>query len=115
MSKTKAETQGRTKEEKNLAIARRYILEYFNQGDADVADEIFSQDCIVNREYGQTNEERKRYIARIRGSFPDLEKTIIEEMAVGDKVVLLWVLPVVFWMNCWRPLIWIVQMCLLAT
>jgi steroid delta-isomerase-like uncharacterized protein len=91
MSVIKTGSREKTKEEQNLAIARRYILEYFNRGDADVIDEIFPQDCIINQEYTQTNEERKQYIARIRASFPDLKKTIVEEIVVGDKVVLSWV------------------------
>ena len=91
MGKIKPRSQEKAKEEKNLAIARRYILEYFNEGDANVVDEIFSPECIVNREYSQTNEERKQYIVSIRASFPDLKKTIVEEIAVGDKVVLSWV------------------------
>ena len=90
MSHTKRGSHEKERE-KNLAIARRYILEYFNEGNADVVDEIFSQDCIVNQEYSQTNEERKQYIARIRASFPDLKKTIVEEITAGDKIVLSWV------------------------
>ena len=91
MGATKSRSQEKAKKEENLAIARRYILEYFNKGDADVVDEIFSPDCVVNREYSQTNEERKQYIVSIRASFPDLKKTIVEEIAVEDKIVLSWV------------------------
>jgi steroid delta-isomerase-like uncharacterized protein len=91
MSDTRGGSLGQAQEGENLAIARRYILEYFNEGDADVIDEIFTQDCIVNQERGQTNDDRKQYIARIRASFPDLKKTIVQEIAAGDKVVLSWV------------------------
>jgi steroid delta-isomerase-like uncharacterized protein len=78
-------------EEEIKAIFRRYIEEVFNQGNLEIAEEIFDR-YIAHQPDGSTlergPEDVKRFIGEFRSAFPDLRISIDEQIAEGDKVVI---------------------------
>jgi steroid delta-isomerase-like uncharacterized protein len=79
--------------EENKAIFRRYVEEVSNQGNLDLADEIF--DRYVSHQSDGTTLERgpedvKRFMGEFRQAFPDFHSVIEDQVAEGDKVVTRW-------------------------
>jgi len=76
--------------EANKAIVRRYLEEFWNKGNMDVADEIIDPEYI-HYTAGVPDiislEEAKQSIAEARTAFPDLQWTVDDIFAEGDKVV----------------------------
>src|SRR5215208_2396999 len=76
--------------EENKAVFRRYIEEVQNQGNLEVADEIFGH-YISHQSDGSTLErgpqDVKRFTEEYRSAFPDWRISIDEQIAEGDKVV----------------------------
>jgi serine phosphatase RsbU (regulator of sigma subunit) len=76
--------------EKNKAIFRRYVAEVQNQGNLEVADEIFDR-YLSHQADGSTlergPEDVKRFTEEYRWAFPDWRISIDEQIAEGDKVV----------------------------
>jgi predicted ester cyclase len=76
--------------EENKAIFRRDVEEVPNQGNLDVADEIFDR-YVSHQSDGSTlergPEDVKRFTEEFRSAFPDLHISIEEQIAEGDKVV----------------------------
>jgi steroid delta-isomerase-like uncharacterized protein len=76
--------------EENKAIFRRYIEEVTNQGNLEVADEIFDR-YVAHQSDGATlergPEDVKRFTQEYRSAFPDFRLSIDEQIAEGDKVV----------------------------
>ena len=77
--------------EVNKAVVRREMEELFNQGgNINVADEIIAPNYIS---YEPTSGEvrgiegAKQFAATYREAFPDLQNTIEDMVAEGDKVV----------------------------
>ena len=77
--------------EENKAVVRREMEELFNQGgNLDVADEIIAPNYVS---YEPTSGEvrgiegAKQFAATYREAFPDLQNTIEDMVAEGDKVV----------------------------
>ena len=78
------------KTEKNKAITRRALEEVWNQGKLDVIDEIFAADYILHDPaVGEVRgtEGLKQYVSMYRTAFPDVQLTIEDQIAEGDKVV----------------------------
>jgi steroid delta-isomerase-like uncharacterized protein len=76
----------------NAEAARRLFEEAWNQGNLEVIDEVCSED-FVNHDplMGDSDREGvKQLIATYREAFPDLELTIEEIFAAGDRVVARW-------------------------
>jgi steroid delta-isomerase-like uncharacterized protein len=77
-------------EEENKAIFRGYLEEVFNQGNLELADEIFDR-YVAHQPDGSTlergPEDVKRFVSEFRSAFPDLRISIEEQIAEGDKVV----------------------------
>jgi steroid delta-isomerase-like uncharacterized protein len=77
--------------DENRIIARRIVEEFINNGELDVADELFAAD-LVNHSPGRgTTPVRggmKQFIANLQVAFPDHKLTIEDMIAEGDKVVL---------------------------
>ncbi len=77
--------------EENKAVARREIQELFNHtGDLAAADEIYAPDYVGHDPTtGDIRgvESAKQFAAAYRQAFPDLEATIEDQIAEGDKVV----------------------------
>ena len=77
--------------EENKAVVRREMEELFNHtGNLDAADEIIGPDYVsYEPTSGETRgiEGAKQFAATYRQAFPDLENTIEDMVAEGDKVV----------------------------
>jgi steroid delta-isomerase-like uncharacterized protein len=76
--------------EANKAVVRRYMEEFWNKGDMDTADEIIDPEYI-HYSAGVPDviglEDAKQSIAEFRTAFPDLQWTVDDIFAEGDKVV----------------------------
>src|SRR5215210_927536 len=80
--------------EENKALARRWFDDLFNAQNFDVADEITAQDS-VNHDPTLTDlpsgPEGDRYVVSLyHDAFPDVQITIEEQIAEGDRVVTRW-------------------------
>ena len=80
--------------DQNKAIARR-ALDLFTSGDLDEMDQLVSEDAVdhdaQNPNAGIHGPEgAKRTAAIYRGAFPDLQITVEDQLAEGDKVVTRW-------------------------
>jgi serine phosphatase RsbU (regulator of sigma subunit) len=77
-------------EEQNKSSFRRYLEEVFNQGNLEVADEIFDH-YVSHQPDGSTlergPEDVKRFVGEFRSAFPDLRISADDQIADGDKVV----------------------------
>ena len=79
--------------EQNKAIARRFIQELFNEGKVDEAKNFVTPDIIYHGlEELRGLEDFKKRIIEDRKTFPDLEVTIVEDMAEGNNVAVRWTL-----------------------
>jgi len=77
--------------EEGKTLARRYFEEVINQGNLAVADQIFAADYIDHsaRPGNPTGPAAvKPVIAAFRAAFHDLDETIEDMVAEGDKVAL---------------------------
>ncbi len=78
--------------EGNKAVLRREVEELYNHtGNLDAADGIFDPNYVGHEPTsGETRgiEGAKRFAATFREAFPDLECTIEDMIAEGDKVVM---------------------------
>jgi len=75
----------------NKATARRVFDEIFNQGKFEVADEIYAGNFVNHG--GSRDNDLKEDQAAARGwklAFPDLKVTVVQEIAEGDRVTVLW-------------------------
>jgi len=79
--------------EENKAIATRLLLEAWSQGDFSVIDEcvdanyVFRDPAVPGIE---GPEALKQLIMMYRTGYPDLQFTIEDQLAVGDKVIDRW-------------------------
>jgi steroid delta-isomerase-like uncharacterized protein len=77
--------------EENKAVVRREMQELFSRGgDLDAAEEIYASDYVGHEPTTgdiQGIEAVKQFAATYREAFPDLETTIEDQIAEGDKVV----------------------------
>ena len=71
----------------NKAVARRFVAEVWNAGHLAAADELIHPAYVVPG-VGQGPEAVKRNIETYRAAFPDLEWTIDDVIAEGDRVAL---------------------------
>src|ERR671917_960884 len=78
--------------EQNKTLARRSFEDLFSRGNHDTANEILSADFLdhLPREEERGIEELKRYVGIYRSAFPDIQDTVEEIVAEGDKVVVRW-------------------------
>ncbi len=80
-------------EEKNKAIFRRYVEELSNQGNLELADEIFDS-YLAHQPDGSVLERGpenvKRFQAEFRAAFHNFHATVEDQIAEGDKVVTRW-------------------------
>ena len=78
--------------EQNKTLARRWFEELFSRGDVDTANEILSAEFVdhLPREEERGIEELKHYVSIYRTAFPDIEDTVEDIVAEGDKVVVRW-------------------------
>lgn len=79
--------------EQNKAIASRFIQELFNEGKVDEAKNFVTPDIIYHGlEEVRGLEDFKKWIIEDRKSFPDMEVTIVEDIAEGNNVAFRWTL-----------------------
>ena len=78
--------------EENKAIVRRALEEMFGQWNLAVADEIYDKDFVGHAapEEIRGPEGIKQFVSMNRSAFPDLQFTIEDQIAEGDKVVTRW-------------------------
>jgi predicted ester cyclase len=71
----------------NIQAFRRVIEEAYSQGKLDVLDEVMAADFVEHQAgiMPPTVEGVKRSIVFLRSAFPDLNLTIEEIVAIGDK------------------------------
>src|SRR5260370_24446273 len=75
--------------EENKAVIRRLIEEFINQGNTAVAEALVAEDHVAlgpSPGLEQGREGLIATIARMRTAFPDLEWTIEDMIAEGDRV-----------------------------
>ena len=76
--------------ESNKALVRRLFDEVWNQGDLDAADALVAADVVNHDPQNPKAEDRdafKRLVLMYHQAFPDLQFTIEDLLADGDKVV----------------------------
>jgi serine phosphatase RsbU (regulator of sigma subunit) len=77
-------------EEENKAIFRRYVEEVVNQGNLELADEIFDR-YIAHQPDGSVRERGpenvKQFLGEFHKAFPDFHAIIEDQIAEGDKVM----------------------------
>ncbi len=75
----------------NKALIRRYFQEVLSKGDIKVVDEVLAPDVVVQTpsymaEPLRGREAVKQWFSDLRRAFPDLQFTLGEEVAEGDRV-----------------------------
>jgi len=82
--------------EQNKAIARRWLKDGFEKGNLALANEIFAADHTNHDPsappggWPRGPEGGKAIATTYRGAFPDLQFTIEDQIAEGDRVVTRW-------------------------
>ena len=81
--------------EENKAVVRSFYEEVWGKGNLDVADELLESNVVLhtpgkNREDIVDREEYKQMVTYVYTAFPDLQATVEEIIAEGDKVVVRW-------------------------
>jgi steroid delta-isomerase-like uncharacterized protein len=71
----------------NRAIIRRGVEEGWNKGNADIFDEIVASEVVHHNWRTRGLEAFKQAILADMTAFPDLQMTIEDMIAEGDKVV----------------------------
>ena len=76
--------------EENKAVARREIEELYARGNLDAAEEIYAPNYVGHDPTSgdiRGIEGAKHFAATYRQAFPDLQPTVEDQVAEGDKVV----------------------------
>lgn len=78
----------------NKAIARRYFADILNSGSAAAIDAIVAADVVFrNPPVVVTGiADFRKLVAALRSAFPDLNFTLQDEVAEGNKVATRWVM-----------------------
>ena len=75
--------------EENKALHRRFFEELFNQGNLERADELVAGNYVNhNPAPGETPgvEGLKQFVTTLRTAFPDIQFTLDDQIAEGDRV-----------------------------
>jgi steroid delta-isomerase-like uncharacterized protein len=91
MGDDKRETEEEMSEQ-NKTLARRWFEDLFSRGDPAAANEILSAEFVdhLTHEDERGPEELKHYVSIYRSAFPDIQDTVEDIVAEGDKVVVRW-------------------------
>jgi steroid delta-isomerase-like uncharacterized protein len=79
--------------EENKALVRRFDEEVWGKGNLAVADELLATNFVLHApppEVAPDLEGYKQWVSTARTAFPDLQTTIEDMIAEGDKVVTRW-------------------------
>ena len=78
-------------EEENKTFVRRFYEEVWGKGNLDVADELYAENFVdhnpVDPDLPSGIEGFKQMVPMFRTAFPDMQFTIEDLIAKGDKVV----------------------------
>jgi predicted ester cyclase len=82
--------------EENKAIARRVLEAVFSgQGNLDVADELFAPNYVGHDPASPGDirgpEGAKEFAGMYRSAFPDVQMSVEDQVAEGEKVVTRWI------------------------
>ena len=78
--------------EENKALVRRFVEEFWNEGNMSAADELMAPEARIHLPTGEVvnPHEAKSFAATWRESFPDWHSTFEELVAEGDRVAERW-------------------------
>ncbi len=78
--------------EENKSLPRRSYEEIYNQGNLDVADEIYDENFVSHISPSDLKGTKgiKDFASMLRNAFPDLMFKIEDQIAEGDKVATRW-------------------------
>ena len=78
--------------EENKELVRRFVEEFWNEGNADAAEELMAPDAEIHMPTGELVDldGLKGFAGAFRGSFPDWHSTFEELIAEGDRVAERW-------------------------
>ena len=78
--------------EENKSLVRRFVEEFWNEGNTAAADELMAPDAEIHMPTGEmvNLDGLKGFAGMFRGSFPDWHSTVEELIAEGDKVAERW-------------------------
>jgi steroid delta-isomerase-like uncharacterized protein len=78
--------------EENRALVERFVEEFWNEGNAATADELFAPDAQIHLPAGDVVnvDGLKGFAGAFRESFPDWHSTFEELVAEGDRVAERW-------------------------
>lgn len=80
--------------EQNKSVERRLLEEVYGQGKLEVIDELVASDFVGHGTAAdggdQGRDAYKQSVVEMRGAFPDLQLTVEDQIAEGDKVVTRW-------------------------
>jgi steroid delta-isomerase-like uncharacterized protein len=78
--------------EQNKLAARRALEEVYSGGNLDLVDELVTDGIIAHSPGAEFRgvPELKRFVASLRDAFPDLQMTVEDQVAEGDRVVTRW-------------------------
>jgi steroid delta-isomerase-like uncharacterized protein len=78
--------------EENKALVRRFVEEFWNEGNMAAADELMAVDAVIHMPTGEVVnlDGLKSFAGTWRGSFPDWHSTFEELIAEGDRVAERW-------------------------
>jgi steroid delta-isomerase-like uncharacterized protein len=78
--------------EENKALVRRFVEEFWNEGDTTAVDELMATDAAIHMPTGEVADPEglKSFAAMWRESFPDWHSSVEELIAEGDKVAERW-------------------------
>jgi predicted ester cyclase len=79
--------------EENKELVRRFVQEFWNEGNAAAADELMAVDAEIHMPTGELVDldGLKGFAGAFRGSFPDWHSTFEELIAEGDRVAERWI------------------------
>lgn len=73
--------------EENKAIVRRFIMEVLAKGDVALVDQLLAPNYVNRSMPGQGVDNFKQFLGNMKKTIPDLEMSIEDLVAEGDKVV----------------------------
>src|SRR4028119_2536242 len=78
--------------EENKVLVRRFVTEFWNEGNEATADELMAVDATIHMPTGEVvnPDGLKGFAATFRGAFPDWHSTFEELVAEGDRVAERW-------------------------
>jgi steroid delta-isomerase-like uncharacterized protein len=78
--------------EENKVLVRRFVEEFWNEGNMSAADELMAVDAEIHMPTGEMVDldGLKRFASTFRESFPDWHSTLEELIGEGDRVAERW-------------------------